>query len=213
VIELPALGGTERELWDALLDLAERQPDGWTLVGGQMVLLRALEQGRVPPRVTRDLDVLADLRARPAALPRILTTPPNSTLRSSSQPPTNPATASNAETSRSTCSRPTTSARGPTCTPWARSQRSPSPAAPTRSSAASRSQFGSTGAAPSSPAPTSQARSSSKPRRQDLSMDSAQNVTSATWRCSFTGGRPLPPARRTRPAQRTPHRHSASPRR
>ena len=74
MIELPALAGTERELWDALLDLAERQPDGWTLVGGQMVLLRALEQGRVPPRVTRDLDVLADLRARPAALPQIVTT-------------------------------------------------------------------------------------------------------------------------------------------
>jgi hypothetical protein len=74
VIELPALGATERELWDALLDLAERQPGGWTLVGGQMVLLRALEQGRVPPRVTRDLDVLADLRARPAALPRIVAT-------------------------------------------------------------------------------------------------------------------------------------------
>jgi hypothetical protein len=55
VIELPALGGTERELWDTLLDLAERQPDGWTLVGGQMVLLLALEQRRVPPRVTRDL--------------------------------------------------------------------------------------------------------------------------------------------------------------
>ena len=41
-----------------------------------MVLLRALEQGRVPPRVTRDLDVLADLRARPAALPRIVTRSP-----------------------------------------------------------------------------------------------------------------------------------------
>ena len=64
MIELPALAGTERELWRALLDLAERQPGGWTLVGGQMVLLRALEPGRVRPRVTRDLDVLADLRAR-----------------------------------------------------------------------------------------------------------------------------------------------------
>ena len=74
MIELPALDGSERELWDALLDLTERQPDNWTLVGGQMVLLRALEQGRVPPRVTRDLDVLADLRARPAALPRIVAT-------------------------------------------------------------------------------------------------------------------------------------------
>jgi hypothetical protein len=74
VIDLPALGATERELWDALLDLAERQPGGWTLVGGQMVLLRALEPGRVPPRVTRDLDVLADLRARPATLHQIVTT-------------------------------------------------------------------------------------------------------------------------------------------
>ena len=74
MIDLPALGATERELWDALLDLAERQPGGWTLVGGQMVLLRALEPGRVPPRVTRDLDVLADLRARPATLHQIVTT-------------------------------------------------------------------------------------------------------------------------------------------
>jgi hypothetical protein len=74
VIDLPALAGTERELWHALLDLAEREPENWTLVGGQMVLLRALEQGRMPPRVTRDLDVLADLRARPAALPRIVAT-------------------------------------------------------------------------------------------------------------------------------------------
>jgi hypothetical protein len=74
VIDLPASGGTERELWHALLDLAERQPRAWTLIGGQMVLLHALEQGREPPRVTRDLDVLADLRARPAALPQIVAT-------------------------------------------------------------------------------------------------------------------------------------------
>jgi hypothetical protein len=40
-------------------------PINWTLIGGQMVLLRAVEHGRVPPRVTRDLDVLADLRACP----------------------------------------------------------------------------------------------------------------------------------------------------
>ncbi|MDP9255482.1 MAG: hypothetical protein M3Q31_02845 [Actinomycetota bacterium] len=148
MIELPAVGGTERELWRALLDLAERQPAGWTLVGGQMVLLRALEQGRVLPRVTRDLGVLADLRARPAALPRIVTTLSDLDLEVELAAQTNPATASNAATSRSTCSRLTTSARGPTCTLWTRSQRSPSPTAPRRSSAASHSRFGSTAATP-----------------------------------------------------------------
>lgn len=42
-IELPVLPGIEEALWLALLELAETQPDNWTLIGGQMVLLHALE--------------------------------------------------------------------------------------------------------------------------------------------------------------------------
>lgn len=39
-----------------------------TLVGGQMVLLHALEHGQVPPQVSQDGDVLTDIRAMPTAL-------------------------------------------------------------------------------------------------------------------------------------------------
>jgi hypothetical protein len=148
VIELPALAGTERELWDALLDLAERQPDGWMLVGGQMVFLRALEQGRVPPRVTRDLDVLADLRARPAALPWILTTLSELDFEVELAAPGESGHRFKRGDVTIDCSHLTTSAHVPICTPWARSQLSPSPAAATRSSAASHSRFGSAGATP-----------------------------------------------------------------
>lgn len=69
MIDLPPLGALEDGLWVALLEIAERQPAGWTLVGGQMVLLHALEHGATPPRISRDLDLLADARIRPPAIP------------------------------------------------------------------------------------------------------------------------------------------------
>jgi hypothetical protein len=68
VIDLPPLGALESALWDALLDIADRMPSGWTLIGGQMVLLHGLENGRVPPRVSEDLDLVVDVRVRPPAL-------------------------------------------------------------------------------------------------------------------------------------------------
>ena len=61
-IELPVLPGIEEALWLALLELAEVQPDNWTLIGGQMVLLHALEQGARLPRISTDLDVLVNAR-------------------------------------------------------------------------------------------------------------------------------------------------------
>ncbi len=69
MIVLPPLGELEDALWVALLDIAQRQPAGWTLVGGQMVLLHALEHGATPPRISRDLDLIADARVRPPAVP------------------------------------------------------------------------------------------------------------------------------------------------
>ena len=36
-----------------LLDLAETLRAPWTLVGGQMVLLHALEHGQVPPQISQ----------------------------------------------------------------------------------------------------------------------------------------------------------------
>ena len=51
-----------------LLDLGEQLTVGWALVGGQMVLLHALEHGRVPPQISQDGDVVADVRSRPSAV-------------------------------------------------------------------------------------------------------------------------------------------------
>ncbi|MFE3860661.1 hypothetical protein ACFXPT_09500 [Streptomyces goshikiensis] len=60
-IESDLLTGTLVGLWGTLLDLAERVPQDWTLIGGQMVLLHGLEHGRNPPGASLDLDVLADV--------------------------------------------------------------------------------------------------------------------------------------------------------
>ena len=69
MIELPPLPGLENALWLALMDISERRPDDWTLVGGQMVLLHAIEHGASPPRVSTDLDLVVDARVRPPAIP------------------------------------------------------------------------------------------------------------------------------------------------
>ena len=68
MLDLPPLGALETELWDALLDIANRVPGGWTLIGGQMVLLHGLERNRIPPRVSEDLDLVVDVRVRPPVL-------------------------------------------------------------------------------------------------------------------------------------------------
>ena len=50
-----------------MLDLSERYPSAWTLIGGQMVLLHACEAGRRPPRVSEDADVLVHFKLLPKA--------------------------------------------------------------------------------------------------------------------------------------------------
>ena len=55
-ITLPPLAHPVDELWHVLLDLAETLRAPWTLVGGQMVLLHALEHGQVPPQISQDGD-------------------------------------------------------------------------------------------------------------------------------------------------------------
>lgn len=69
MIELPPLPGLENALWLALMEIAERRSADWTLVGGQMVLLHAIEHGASPPRVSTDLDLVVDARVRPSAVP------------------------------------------------------------------------------------------------------------------------------------------------
>jgi hypothetical protein len=71
-IELPALAAPVNELWHALLDLAVEYPTGWTLIGGQMVLLHAVEHGQVPPQISQDGDVVADVRLDRRALSQVV---------------------------------------------------------------------------------------------------------------------------------------------
>ena len=59
-------------LWNVLLDLSERLPRVWTLIGGQMVLLHGLEHDREPPAASTDLDVLADVQADQRSLRRLV---------------------------------------------------------------------------------------------------------------------------------------------
>lgn len=62
LVQLPALTGHDDELWSALIELSALRPREWTLVGGQMVFLHAMEHGASPPRVSTDLDVLVNAR-------------------------------------------------------------------------------------------------------------------------------------------------------
>lgn len=58
----------QQEGWHALLEVCERMPQHWTLVGGQLIHLHCAERGVNPPRPTIDLDAVLDVRAHPAAL-------------------------------------------------------------------------------------------------------------------------------------------------
>jgi len=61
-LSLPTLPGHDDALWDTLIELTEMRPGEWTLIGGQMVFLHAIESAAVPPRVSTDLDVLVNAR-------------------------------------------------------------------------------------------------------------------------------------------------------
>jgi hypothetical protein len=64
LIELPDFAGHADALWTALLDIGEGVSSEWVLVGGQMVLLHAIEHGVAWPRVSMDLDVIVNARVR-----------------------------------------------------------------------------------------------------------------------------------------------------
>ncbi len=56
------------EAWHALFRVHERHPDGWALVGGQMVHSLCWERGVTPIRPTQDADAVLDVRAQPRVL-------------------------------------------------------------------------------------------------------------------------------------------------
>lgn len=59
-VRLPTLPGHDDLLWATLIELSDLRPGEWTLIGGQMVFLHALEHAVDPPRVPTDLDVLVN---------------------------------------------------------------------------------------------------------------------------------------------------------
>lgn len=67
-LTLPSLGDLVDELWETLLELAERLRVDWTIVGGLMVLLHALEHQTYPPVVTQDADLIANIRIYQSSL-------------------------------------------------------------------------------------------------------------------------------------------------
>lgn len=62
MVELKQLDPQSLAIWRMLMELSARQPDGWTLVGAQMVALLGFERGRLRPRSSFDADVVVDTR-------------------------------------------------------------------------------------------------------------------------------------------------------
>jgi hypothetical protein len=67
-VVLTGLTERQRQSWLGLLDVASSSPNGWCLVGGQMVHLYCQERGFSPSRPTNDGDVVLDVRAHPNVL-------------------------------------------------------------------------------------------------------------------------------------------------
>lgn len=65
---LPILPFAQSESWTGLLDLAGQIPNGWALIGGQMVHLHCWERQAIPNRPTDDLDAVLDIRTTPTML-------------------------------------------------------------------------------------------------------------------------------------------------
>ena len=62
-LALPSIPGYNEALWETLLQLAGTEPQQeWTLIGGQMVLLHALQHDVEPTRLSTDIDVVINAR-------------------------------------------------------------------------------------------------------------------------------------------------------
>ena len=72
IVRLPPLAAPVDQLWHVLMDLSEQLTVPWALVGGQMVLLHAVEHGRVPPQISQDGDLIADVRSEQGAITAVV---------------------------------------------------------------------------------------------------------------------------------------------
>jgi hypothetical protein len=63
VIKLPLMPEEQTDNWKALIEIYEKIPKGWSLVGGQMVFLYCIDRGFDGFRGTNDSDTILDVRA------------------------------------------------------------------------------------------------------------------------------------------------------
>ena len=68
---LPAFPGSGG-IWTTLIELSNSDLPEWTLVGGQMVMLHAVERAAAPLRVSRDIDVVINARVLTGAIHRFV---------------------------------------------------------------------------------------------------------------------------------------------
>lgn len=68
MIVMPPMTAPQEASWLGLLDLGERLPSNWTLVGGQMVHLHCAELGFSARRTTTDVDAVLDVVDKPTIL-------------------------------------------------------------------------------------------------------------------------------------------------
>jgi hypothetical protein len=68
MIVLPTMPEEQTASWLGILDLYDRLPADWTLIGGQLVHLHCAERGQFPERPTNDADTVIDVRADPTIL-------------------------------------------------------------------------------------------------------------------------------------------------
>lgn len=64
MIVMPAMPAAQEQVWHHLFTISARLPQGWTVVGGQMVHLHCAERGVAPHRTTVDADAVVDIRAQ-----------------------------------------------------------------------------------------------------------------------------------------------------
>ncbi|WP_147915780.1 hypothetical protein [Ruania zhangjianzhongii] len=67
-IVMPPMVPKQTSGWLALLEVSQRIPVGWSLVGGQLVHLHCVERGQSPTRPTTDLDTVLDIRGHRSML-------------------------------------------------------------------------------------------------------------------------------------------------
>jgi hypothetical protein len=67
-IELPELTSRQYQSWVGLLELANKLPTGWTLIGGQLVQLHCWENDKSPARITTDIDTVLNVVSNPDIL-------------------------------------------------------------------------------------------------------------------------------------------------